>query len=414
MKSKSKKIIASCLVLVFVISLCGTVLAVPPPRHFKSKKVKSSGGYIYYSRKYGPKKIEGASYGIKKIPTKLKGKKVTSIYQLAFSRSTKVKTFVIPKYVKSIGNAAFYASSNKAFKVARGNKYFKTSNGILYNKKKTSLIAYPYKKTSKSYTMPSSVINANKGASLGGKYLTSVTLGRNLKYVNNLSFKGASSLKTINISSSNKYYKIVNGLLLTKSGKTLVYAPPKIGLVNVPYGVTRINSIKVPSTSVVTIPSTVGNSYFFEDIDIPFTLLQGDKAFKNLLHIFINESQSYATLTGGTISSCKAITEDNTVKLNIKSLYYDTSSYNDPTWGSIKKSTKDPWFMDKQFDVYRNNTKIATIDYNYSQDSVDYIDKNQSNGTNSYYVVPKFKMYDKNKRTISVTWYKSPVVSITR
>ena len=38
-----------------------------------------------------------------------------------------------------------------------GNKYFSASKGVLFNKKKTSLVAYPFRSKATSYTIPKSV-----------------------------------------------------------------------------------------------------------------------------------------------------------------------------------------------------------------------------------------------------------------
>lgn len=43
------------------------------------------------------------------------------------------------------------------YKVASGNKYFSASKGVLFNKKKTSLVAYPFRSKATSYTIPKSV-----------------------------------------------------------------------------------------------------------------------------------------------------------------------------------------------------------------------------------------------------------------
>ncbi|MBQ3904484.1 MAG: hypothetical protein II744_05850, partial [Eubacterium sp.] len=117
------------------------------------------------------------------IPSKLGGKKVVAIESMSMeTKNTKTTALVFPDSIERIGtlnptnnympfsitnlttvklgkNVKVmkynpFCSSVKKFVVNSKNKYFKTSNGILYNKKGTKLVAYPARKSGKTFTVP--------------------------------------------------------------------------------------------------------------------------------------------------------------------------------------------------------------------------------------------------------------------
>lgn len=82
---------------------------------------------------------------------------VTSLGIEIFFDSTKLGTITLPKSLKKVNRATFYGAYVSGYKVASGNKYFSASKGVLFNKKKTSLVAYPFRSKATSYTIPKSV-----------------------------------------------------------------------------------------------------------------------------------------------------------------------------------------------------------------------------------------------------------------
>ena len=83
---------------------------------------------------------------------------VTSLgIEIFFDSSTKLGTITLPKSLKKVNRATFYGAYVSGYKVASGNKYFSASKGVLFNKKKTSLVAYPFRSKATSYTIPKSV-----------------------------------------------------------------------------------------------------------------------------------------------------------------------------------------------------------------------------------------------------------------
>ena len=79
---------------------------------------------------------------------------VTSLGIEIFFDSTKLGTITLPKSLKKVNRATFYGAYVSGYKVASGNKYF---SAVLFNKKKTSLVAYPFRSKATSYTIPKTV-----------------------------------------------------------------------------------------------------------------------------------------------------------------------------------------------------------------------------------------------------------------
>ena len=82
---------------------------------------------------------------------------VSSLGIEIFFDSTKLGTITLPKSLKKVNRATFYGAYVSGYKVASGNKYFSASKGVLFNKKKTSLVAYPFRSKATSYTIPKTV-----------------------------------------------------------------------------------------------------------------------------------------------------------------------------------------------------------------------------------------------------------------
>ena len=79
---------------------------------------------------------------------------VTSLGIEIFFDSTKLGTITLPKSLKKVNRATFYGAYVSGYKVTSGNKDFSASKGVLFNKKKTSLVAYPFRSKATSYTIP--------------------------------------------------------------------------------------------------------------------------------------------------------------------------------------------------------------------------------------------------------------------
>ena len=87
-------------------------------------------------------------------------------------------------------------------------------------------------------TIPNSVTSIGSSAFYNCSGLTSVTIPDSVTSIGNYAFSGCSGLKSISVGSGNANYKSVNGLLLSKDGKTLIQGVN--GNVTIPNSVTSI------------------------------------------------------------------------------------------------------------------------------------------------------------------------------
>lgn len=166
---------------------------------------------------------------------------VTAIADYAFNGS-RVVSVTIPAGVTSIGKRAFSGcGSLKTIVVAPGNKNFSSYKGVLYNKKKTTVLKVPAKKSTvkfhkkvttigaysfeecvkiKKITIPSGVKRIENYAFSGCVKLHKVTIPASVKKIGKNSFAGCSGG---NVKSSYNFY----GTLITlEKGKCLnIYCP---------------------------------------------------------------------------------------------------------------------------------------------------------------------------------------------
>ncbi|MGN0593879.1 MAG: leucine-rich repeat domain-containing protein, partial [Hominimerdicola sp.] len=153
-------------------------------------------------------------------PRKIKNKNVTAIKSLNnFSNSfAKVKKIHIPSTVKVIKSTSVDELEYlQEIKVDKKNKKYSSKDGVLFNKKKTVLYSYPRCKSNSTYTVPYTVVridnksfsrslvksvkmynNVNKignGAFYFSRYLSNVTLSKNLTFIGKEAFCSTSISK---------------------------------------------------------------------------------------------------------------------------------------------------------------------------------------------------------------------------
>ena len=93
-----------------------------------------------------------------------------------------------------------------------------------------------------SVTIPSSVTTIGDYAFRGCSSLTSVTISEGVTSIGDWAFAWCESLTSFVVVSANQHYSVINGLLCSKDGKTLVACPGGLTSVTIPEGVTSIGS----------------------------------------------------------------------------------------------------------------------------------------------------------------------------
>ena len=119
----------------------------------------------------------------------------TKLYKYPSARTD--EEFTIPATVKEIDVFAFWGAKNlKSVSVDTGNEYFSSVDGVVYNKNMTEIIWYPAGKTDTVYTVPATV-----------------------ETLRGTSFADAENLQEFSVSSDNKFFVSIDGVLYKVSSR---------------------------------------------------------------------------------------------------------------------------------------------------------------------------------------------------
>ena len=300
---------------------------------------------------------------------------VTHIDHASFEGCLNLKSINIPSSVTSIDSDAFRNCSGlTSINVDKANKNYSSENGVLFNKNKTKLILYPAGKADRSYTIPSSVTSILSGTFSGCSNLSAISLPDSINYISSYAFEGTAyykdesnwengalyignalvaakhygddelsgdfwlkegtriiaeetftfcdKLKSINVSSSNKYFSSIDGVLFSKDKKTLIaYPEGKGSSYNIPNGVTSIGDDAFSyqdGLSSVTIPNSItsiGSGAFYNckgltSVTIPGSVTSIDSsAFSGCNGLTsLTISNGVKSIGGGAFYNCKGLT----------------------------------------------------------------------------------------------------------
>ncbi len=176
----------------------------------------------------------------------------------AFARCDALRTVNIPASVKKIDESAFlWNSSITTINVDKGNPSYQVRDGVLYSKDGKTLCLVPPGLNLQTFEIPSDVEHIGKFSFVASRLLAAVvipesvkTIGENafagcpfasivipksVETIERLAFARCDRLALIYVAPENRNYASVDGVLLSKDGKTFVKYP--IGKTNVSYDV---------------------------------------------------------------------------------------------------------------------------------------------------------------------------------
>ena len=339
-----------------------------------------------------------------KIPDTLGGNSVRSIGNFAFLGCDSLTSVTIPDSVTSIGYAAFtLCSSLTNINASSGNSNYFSVNGILYNKNKTELICCPSGYHG-SFSIPSSVTNIGDLAFGACSSLTSVTIPNSVTSIGYTAFSACSSLKSvtipdsvisigpgafnlcssltnINVSSGNKNYYSVNGILYNNNKTELVCCPSGYhGSFSIPSSITNIGDAAFRSCSNLTsvaIPDSVtniGDEAFYgcsrlTSLTIPNSVTSiGEFAFQDCSSLTsITLSNSLTNINRQAIAQCrnlKSIIIPNGIISISEGAFWECSSLTSVTIPNSVTSIGQDAFQDcsKNLIIYVSKASYA-LDY---------------------------------------------------
>ncbi len=162
------------------------------------------------------------------IPSLIDDRKVSSISSVGSNNVliSPIKSITIPSSITNIEYGAMqFCMYLHEIIVDNANEYYSAEDGVLFNKDRTELVycsgALDSGRT--QYVVPDSVIKISELAFTGG-YLSSLTLGANVRYIDDRAF-GFVSLQYININSNNQYFTVDNNVLFSSDKTELVLYP---------------------------------------------------------------------------------------------------------------------------------------------------------------------------------------------
>ncbi len=130
------------------------------------------------------------------------GSGLKSIGEEAFVRCRNLAgTITLPKTLTSIGANAFGDTSIESFTLEEGNESFSLTDGFLMDKAKEHLIAFLGKKDTTNISLPSTIKYIDDYA-LSGTTAKVVGLPAGLLEIGNYAFKGATSIRSLEVPSS--------------------------------------------------------------------------------------------------------------------------------------------------------------------------------------------------------------------
>lgn len=148
-----------------------------------------------------------------------------------FAKSN-ITSITIPKGTDDISDGAFAQMSELTeIKVESGNTKYSATGGVLYENRTGGkyLKSYPVAKAGTSFSVPNDVYGVAVNAFQLAANLTRIDIPASVKDLATSkeanSFTSADKLKEIKVDAGNTAYKDVDGVVLTKDGKTLVTYP---------------------------------------------------------------------------------------------------------------------------------------------------------------------------------------------
>jgi hypothetical protein len=290
--------------------------------------------------------------------------------------SSNLVSVVIPASVTIISYAAFGSTTKLvSVSVVSENPCYQSIDGVLFSKDGKTLLYYPGGSSRTSYVIPSIVTSVGKAAFSSYSVLTSITIPNSVTSIGEGGFAGCSkvasyqipasvtnigygafgynlAVTSFSVASENPCYQSIEGVLLTKDGKSLLNYPvgSKASTYTVPATVTSIEDyafglcLALTSVTIPTSVTSIGEEAFAGCSALKsFTILGsvtsiGRSAFYDctaLTSIFIPSSVS--TMGSMVFGGCSALTISCGAAAQPSGWASDWNPNNRPvTWGASR------------------------------------------------------------------------------
>lgn len=126
--------------------------------------------------------------------------------------TAKVGSVRIPSRLRSLGTGAFRDCNNLKEFTGAGSLSYTVKDGILYNKKMSTLIQYPAKEKTASFTVPATVKTVSSRAINNQSYLAKLIFGKKLTSLDSSAINNAKKLKSIVFETKKLDYDSIYGV----------------------------------------------------------------------------------------------------------------------------------------------------------------------------------------------------------
>ncbi len=213
---------------------------------------------------------QDAFYGSSKLETVVIQSGVTSIGNNAFSSCSNLSSVTIPNSVTSMDTFVFN-NCPKMKTAGPLNNASGTTFNLMYG---WTTVLPKYAFHSMTYLTSVSILSSIESYGYGSfgncSGLSNIPIPSTIKTIEEGAFYGCTGVSNFTISSSNTYYKVVDGVLFTKAGDILIAYPAgkTASSYTIPSGVTRIagEAFQYAKLTTLTIPegvAEVGRTAFF-------------------------------------------------------------------------------------------------------------------------------------------------------
>lgn len=154
--------------------------------------------------------------------------KVKEIGEEAFFKCITLESIYIPESVYKIEENAFkYCWQLREINVSDQNLNYKSVDGVLYSKDETELILFPVEKKVSVFKVPDSVRKIHTVAFANQNSIVEIIIGKNVGDIGLNAFFNCLKLERFTVSSGNKSFKSVDGVLYNYALSRLINYPKK-------------------------------------------------------------------------------------------------------------------------------------------------------------------------------------------
>jgi hypothetical protein len=188
---------------------------------------------------------ENAISGVSELEYLTLGDGLTTIGAETFSNCPKLKYITVSASIEDIDIAYVNANSAiEAYDVYEFNNVYSSVDGVLFNKDGSSLISYPAGKTDEAYTVPDSVTTICDNSFADCEALKKVTVGELFTAFEGNPFSGTTKIESFAVNGDNGSVVAEDGILYSTDRLTLVKYPSgkETGVFTVPDTITGFST----------------------------------------------------------------------------------------------------------------------------------------------------------------------------